>query len=164
MGSVVNPIQQVHDLLWQVLEQHQGWTDLVRIGNRVNYLEGTFPKSSETSSADLPEVGIVPVGSRPTLNKASNRVAMVKLFSIVTVTGKSTLLRLFEIEFAAFAAMADFQPLCTALEWRGYNFCTHMLLTDITDSMLEDRGISGWSSVWGCEVHMNFPLTTLREN
>ena len=163
MGSVVNPLRQVSDLLWQMFEQHQGWTDLVRVCNRVNYLEGTFPKSPETASTDLPEMGIVPVGSRPKMHKASNCAELIKLFSIVVVTGQSTIGKLLDIEFESFRAMANFQSLRESLEWRGHKFVTHMMLTEITDSMLEDRGISGWSSVWGCEIHMNFPLTTLRE-
>jgi hypothetical protein len=60
--------------------------------------------------------------------------------------------------------MAGFQLVLRTLEWRGHKFCTHPTFMEITDAMLGDRGIVGWASVWGCEVHMNFPLSLLRED
>lgn len=161
MGSLINPLRQVNDLLWQMLEQHDGWSDLVRIGNRVDYLEGQFPQMDDVQSADMPEVGIMPVATRMNLHGSSSSMIGHKLFSIVVATGKRSIGRLLDIEFQAYRAMVSFNVLARNLDWKDHPFCTHMKLVEITDTMLEARGIYGWVSVWGCEVHINLPLSLL---
>jgi hypothetical protein len=163
MGSLVNPLRQINDLLWDMLERHDGWSDLVKVGNRVDYLRGDFPQMDDISTADLPEVGIIPVGTRMNLHGSSSSMIGHKLFSIVVATGKRAIGPLLDIEFQAYRAMCAFNTLKTSLDWKDHAFCTHMNLVEITDSMLEERGIYGWVSVWGCEVHMNLPLSLLTE-
>jgi hypothetical protein len=161
VGSLVNPLRQVNDLLWQMLEQHGGWCDLVKLGNRIDYLDGQFPKMEDIQSADLPEVAILPIGSRINLHASTSSMIGHKLFSIVVATGKRAIGTLLDIEFEAYRAMSGFNVLKRDLDWKGHAFCTHMNLVEITDSMLEERGINGWISVWGCEVHLNLPLSLL---
>jgi len=164
MSSTVNPYRQVYDALWDMLERHKGWSGLVKPGNRVKYLDKVIPKLDEIASADLPTLIIIPVGSGPSLHHDSSAAVLVKRFSIFVATGDRSVGSLFDIEFQAFRAMADFRSIKSDLEWRGHAFCTHMNLTEISDSEIEDRGLLGWTSIWACEAHMNFPLTLLRED
>lgn len=160
MGTV-NPIRQVYDTLWTLLERHNGWSNLVRIGNRIHYLEGKMPSKDEISTSDLPEVGIIPIGSTPHFDAASNLMLLVKRFALTVATGERNIGQLIDIEFEVYRAMANWHPALRALTWRDFKFCTKSVLTDVADTLITERGVFGWVSVWGCEVHMAFPTTLL---
>lgn len=161
MGRV-NPIRQVYDTLWTLLERHNGWSNLVRIGNRINYTDGKMPSKDKITSSDLPEVGIVPVGSTPHFDAASNLMLLVKRFALIVTTGERNIGCLVDVEFEAYRAMANWHSALRALTWKDFRFCTKSVPTDVADTLIDrDRGIFGWVSVWGCEVYMAFPTTLL---
>jgi hypothetical protein len=165
--SAENPFIQVYDALWDLLESHKDWAELgIPIGSRIKY-RGVrrSPQKSEISTADLPEIAIVPLTTTPHVQRSSSSMMVIKRFGVQYVTGEQRIDTLFAIEFETHRAMSHWPDVLKVLTWKSHPFCHFFRQTDVTDGMDQQqamRGIAGWVAIWACEVHMNFPLSLLQ--
>ena len=86
-----DPFTQAYDKIWDLLESQDGFTDLVRLGNRVR-LAGSKagPPKPHPQAADLPEVSIAPAGGQIELFVTSTSSRAVQDYSVVVRTGQGS--------------------------------------------------------------------------
>ncbi len=163
-----DPISQVYDALWAMLEAHQGFVDLVRPGNRIKASgENLNPVKDEVSETDLPEVRIVATGGSFNTHLSSSKAQLVKQFEIQLSTGDQRLDALiFPVQWEIFRAfsVAGWIAALQDLTWAGAKFVVSAepLSTSEGKSMADlNRGIKGWAAAWACRVTMHFSHTAL---
>lgn len=163
--SDTNPLIQVYDALWDLLEARQAFRELVSPGNRIK-LRGKdrYPFKDEVSSADVPEVRLVPVGSSPFLQDTSNSTRVIERYEIQISTGNLLIETLCLVKFEIVRAMADWATKLRALTWNDAAFVHLARITAADDGVTQSdlmRGIRGWASLWACEVHLHFSTVNL---
>lgn len=161
--SDLDPITQVHNAIWELLLAHPPFADAVKEGNRILFT-GTSrgPIKDEVSTADLPEVRLVPAGAATQLQRTSNGSSLVKRFAIQVRTGEQRVdAGLYPLEWEIYRALADWTTVLLALKWSDYCFVKLCRPIGFAES-LESNGITGWVSVWSCEVEMWFSTASLK--
>ena len=168
----VNPIIQVYEALWQLLEADSDFTELVKAGNRVKYstVDGVEPRVKPVKEimqdADLPEVRIVSVSAEPHLQRTSNGSSMQRTFSLQIATGDLRYSeKLWPVEWAALRALSRWAETLLALTWNGKTFVKLVRPGAISEGRAEsdlNRGISGWSTIWAITVDMWFTTSDLQ--
>jgi len=174
-----DPFSQVDRALWDLLEAHEGFTDRVRSGNRIKFSGGgsRSPMKDQVSEADLPEVRLIPTGGTPTLEIDSHTCQVVRRWEIQIATGdqrvdeagdltgtdKAYGASLLPVEWEILRAMQGWRDVLRALNWPADEENKPFVLvhkcqpfTDGTTNTDLNRGIKGWSTVWGLEVYMAF--------
>lgn len=159
MSSEVNPFTQVYEALWEMLENHQGFVDLVPEKNRIKMLSHS-PVKDQVSTADLPEVRILPFGGRNHMNNSTNSTKLTRRYNIQIATGTHDVSEaLYLVEFEIIRALHDWTKILKELQWSGCTFVKVFRELDIQEgaSVYDlNRGIKGWSSVWSCEIELWF--------
>lgn len=174
MADEQNPFTQVYNALWTMLEAHTGFTDLVRIGNRIKFTgTRTDPNKPEIMTADLPEVRLIPIGTSPHIQRTSNSGSVVKRFEIQLATGQIRLdqegsegigASLFPIEWEILRAMHGWQGVLGTLTWNGKTFVRLVRPGQVNELSVQpemSRSIRGWVALWACEVEMWFTTADL---
>lgn len=160
---MADPLSTLYDALWTMLEAHSGFTDLVRIGNRVKFAgEMRDPEKSMVLSADRPTVGILAEGGLPHLEATSNASFLTARFQIIVITGDLRLdEELYPVTWEIYGAMTRWHTALTALTWNGKTFVHLGRPTNFVETPVEvvNQGIRGWVGKWTYEVEMHF--TTL---
>lgn len=167
-----NPFVQVYDALWSLAEASSELTSKVRVGNRVKFNHTGYdsPIKDEVSDADLPELVLVSTGSGGNLLQTSSTSMITRQYEWLLATGDMSVVnRLLPVEWALYAAMADWPSVLGALRWpsddtvEGFVKRAQLLSVNsgLTDSE-RNRGIVGWSSSWAIEVEMHFRTSDLR--
>lgn len=159
MSSEVNPLTQVYEALWEMLEGHQGFIDLVAEKNEIKMLNSS-PLKDQVSTADLPEVRIIPAGGSTHINNSTNSTKLIRRFSIQVATGDRDIsTSLYPVEFEIIRALHGWTNILMELEWSGCKFVKRCVQLDTVEGSAAydlNRGIKGWSCVWSCEVEMWF--------
>lgn len=162
-----DPFSMIYEALWQILEDSPDFSVRVKPGNRVKFIGklDRLPEKDEILTADLPEVRVIPAGGTPHLQRTSNSSSCLKRFVIQVATGDRRVdASLFPVEWAVYKALTDWTNILTALEWQGNTFVNLARPMEITEDIglinLE-RGISGWVTVFACEIHMWFKTSDL---
>ena len=158
-----NPIQQVYDAIWHLIESNEELTELVKLNNRIRF-EDRDPMKDEISTSDLPEIRLVPVGGSSSQGISSSQDRLIKRFRIDISSGTQDVSELFELEWRLFCALSPWQEVLYGLTLNGCKFviaCRGLSIREgITQSDL-NRGIRGWSSMWECEIEMFFNKSSL---
>jgi len=162
-----NPFILLYDALWELLESYAGFTDLVRLGNRIKFSgDNRAPVKQEMQSADLPEVRLVCTGGTPHVQRTSGSSSCTKTFSVQIATGDQRYNEsLFPVEWAIYKAMARWQSILGALIWEGESFVKQCQPVSSRIGLAEfdvARGIKGWTSVWEIEIDMWFSTAILQ--
>lgn len=166
--SEKDPLSQVYDALWDLLEVHVPLTSLVKAGNRVKF-SGTSrdPEKERVSTADLPEIRIIPLGGTPHIQRTSNGSSWVKRFAVILATGdKRVDVSLFPVEWEIYRAMAQWADTLTALTWNDKPYIKLARPVSATEGISDrdlQRGVEGWTAVWQCEVELWFTTADLKE-
>ena len=162
-----DPFTLVHNKLWDMLEAHSGFTDLVKPGNRIKFSgDARDPLKRQVSSDDLPEVRLVAAGGTPHLQMASNATTVLKRFEVQIATGdKRYDAVMFPLGWAVVRAMS---PWLTALraeiQWNGKTFVTLLEVTSVSEGTHDaerKRGIDAWTAVVAIDVTMVFTTADL---
>lgn len=160
-----NPLIMVYDALWALAESSSRLTDLVRLKNRIKFNQTgqSSPVKEDISNADLPELILVCTGGSGNLHNTSSTSSMTRRFEWIISTGDASISnKLLPVEWALYCAMISSQTTLGALRWPSDatdGFCKVMRMLDIETGQADadrNRGIAGWSSVWGVEVEMHF--------
>lgn len=171
MATATDPLSLVYAALWDMLEAHDGLTSLIRTGNRVKY-EGFLqvPRKDTVQNADVPEVGIVPVGSMYGLQTTSSSTSLIERYEAGLLTGTSQLSEtgtFLAIKWELLRAFLGWESALRALTWQSETFVKLLKSTGVVDVLLdekraESRGISGWTSLIGFEVTMMFATADMQ--
>lgn len=165
-----NPFILVYDALWTLAENSAQLTSLVKLKNRIkfNHTGQSNPIKDEISSGDLPELVLVTTSSGANLHETSNSSRITRQYEWIISTGDTRVQGgLLEVEWALFSAMSLWYPTLTALRWPDGaidGFVKRSNILGINSGLTDpdrNRGIVGWSSIWGIEVQMHFRTADL---
>ena len=172
--SDTNPIQQVHDAFWDMLESRHDFCALVPKRCRVRYDDdinsgerGEPQERTAKSESDQPEVRLVQTGFLPHYSADSTHSNITLTFEIHVSTGRRWNNKLSAIQFAIFRALHDWITHLETLTWRGETFvrkCDPLQAKDSLDNRELNRQIRGWSCVWAGEVMLWFNISDLRSD
>lgn len=163
----VDPYTKVYDALWELVKASSSLTALVTIGNRINLNEkdNPYPLKLEVSDADVPEMILTSTGMSAKIMHNSSGSSCIRTYQFLISTGDMRLgQKLLPIEWMLFAALCDWKAKLGALTWKGYRFCKRLDVTSVDNGFADperNRGIQGWSAIWGIEVEMHFPTADL---
>ncbi|MEA3351192.1 MAG: hypothetical protein U9Q82_11260 [Chloroflexota bacterium] len=163
---MANPLTQVTDALWTLLEANTSFTDLVRAENRIKY-DNRDPEKDEVAYSDYPLVRIRESSTHAHPRRASNMTTFAKQYHIQIATGEQSYVSIHNVEWEIIRAFADWTTHLEALEWDvdASNFvkdCQLLTAEQVLDDQKLNRGIRGWSTVWGCLVLFAFQRTALK--
>lgn len=163
-----DPFSLIYDCLWDTLEAHRGFRDLVRDGNRVK-LSGRdrSPIKEQAQAGDLPEVRIVATGVTPHLNRTSSKSSVMVSFEIGIATGDQRLdAGVFPVAWEIIRALSaeETTPKLVALKWDGATFVVTAKAGAVNVGASDvdlNRGIVGWSALWAVELELWFPTASI---
>lgn len=165
-----NPFVLAYDALWRLAERSALLTSLVKPSNRIklNFTGQSSPYKDEISQADLPEIVLVSTASGGNYHNTSSSSMITRRYEWIISTGDASVdNKLLPVEWALYAAMADYKRVLNALRWpsdASDGFVKVMRLQDVSSGLTDadhNRGVAGWSSVWGIEVEMHFSTVLL---
>lgn len=179
MATADDPFTVVMAQTWAMLEANAGFTDLVLVGNRIKFDEDD-PVKERVSSADKPEVRLIPLTLGPgdniaQMNVAASNTSLIKFDMELQIStgqvrlvppakvGRENVFRvLWEAIRATYAADTYFKSV--TLTWgedetvfKVHRFRTLSASIGVLESDLT-RGIEGWSALLAFEVTMNFGI------
>lgn len=161
----LDPLTQVYNSLWDMLESRQAIHSMVRIGNRTKF-NIPLPLKDEVSTSDLPELRVVTSGSTPHIFRTSNSSSVVKRYEVIVITGDQRFEVLFPLEFEILRALSTWPTKVAMLTWNSVKFVNLVRPTTSFDDLLQQealqRGIKGWITIWSVEVQMFFQTITLQ--
>lgn len=168
-----DPLTQQYLALWELLENHRGFDELVRVGNRPKMIgEDRAPIKREVLTADLPEVRVHPTTMRPHIQRTSNGSSIVCGWQVIVATGDQLVDRvLLPLQWEVYRAMANWASTLQVLTWQGnaaapQQFVKLARVVSVDQGMLRsdiNRGILGWSGIWACETESFFTTASLLE-
>lgn len=167
-----NPLSLVVDKLWEMLEAHPWFDEIVPAGNRIKY-NGTANEKDTLSSADVPEVRIVPVGGTLQPHRTSSSTSMTLRLALQLHTGEQDMhYRLLYLWWVLSIVLTGWTTTIGALKWEGQAFVKRMVNLEITAELLrprpEDgimgRELKGWATVWLAEIELWFDTRTMVPN
>ena len=163
--SDVDPLTQVYIGLFDTIFSRDFVQEKVRPSNRIQ-LTGKLrePFRREVSTADLPELRIVPIGSIPHMLRTSGSSSIVEKYSIQISTGSKLVDILYPLKFEIYRALCDWQTIIKILTWKDQEFVKRISVSSINEGVTEmdlNRGIDGWASLWTVEVEMFFATSDL---
>ena len=163
-----DPFTLVHNALWALLEAHQGFVNLVPANNRIKFTgDLRAPIKDQISTADLPEVRIVPTGGEAHLKRTSNSSSVLKRWEIQVSTGDQRVdytKGVFAVEWEILIALQDWITALKAITWTSKPFVVTAKPATVREGVTEadlNRGIKGWSALWACEVEMFFQTSDM---
>lgn len=166
---MASPFSDVYDALWTMVEAHSGLTDIVSTGNRIKFNDdmNRGPTKNNTSSADYPELRLVPSGTVADLPSSSSGSTITRSWTWEIYTGDMRLTYdsgLDDIEW--FLIQAHNCPnTLFELEYEGEaGYVKRVTFTDNSigfDLLDPERKINGWQSVWTVSVEMAFSKSIL---
>lgn len=174
-----NPIWDVHDGLWDLLEDtgnashliagSKHFTNLVSDNHwqRIKFTSPTHrnPLTEVESSTDLPKVAIFHARGRPKDRPASNASRLIIQWEILVRTGDQRFDDLMDIEWAVFCQLMNWDSLKTSVVWNSTVYpVKDCNLLSCEESMFDERQnmqLRGWRAVWVGETDMWFPHATI---
>lgn len=163
---MANPLTQVTDALWTMLEANSGFTNLVKAGNRIKY-DSRNPEKHMAQSADYPIVRIKESTALAQPYRTSNMSTFSKQYHIQIITGEQAYDSCHDVEFEIIRSFADWPNNLESLAWSGDDSkfvydCRLLTAEQMLDSKEPNQKIRGWSTVWACMVGFKFQTTALQ--
>lgn len=165
-----DPLTLVGNEAWTQLEASSGFTDIVLLKNRIKF-DTRAPTKAEISSADVPEVRIIPTSDSIAAPISSNSLQIDELFEIQVATGSQSLLAvLWPLKWEIYRVLVTWQTSLSPpkeLTWDTTpGFEKHALLTRLqlqssADGILNralNRGITGWASLIAFQARLVLPI------
>lgn len=170
MPDVANPLTAVYDKLWAMVEARSEFTTLVAAGKRIKFTgfaDKHNPVKDVLSSADCPELTLVTGGMDTVIFATSSTSYIERTYTWLLSTGKFNVTTLLDVTWAVFLAMNDWVTELNAddMTFAGKKFVTRLTMLASTEGKsdpLANRGLDGWSSIWGCRVRMDFSTADLQ--
>lgn len=166
--SEVPPPAQVYDALWGLAEASVYFKSLVKLGNRIKFNNPSWipPDKPEISTSDLPEVTLIAASNQANLQANSSSSKLVYGYEWWIATGDVNVVRgILPVAWAVYCAMSGWSDIIPILTWKNLPFVKRFDFTNqsilLTDSD-KNRGVRGFSFIWGCEVEMWFKSDDLK--
>lgn len=162
-----DPFSLVYNGLWRLVERNQDLHKHIPVGNRVNFSEELAYKE-QVVQADLPELALLLAGGTAGSKDSDTGRSITKRFVWALTTGQYQVNPAYHrIAFELYRSMIDYECVMCPLSWCNCTFFQTLRLLDIEEGTLTDfleRNIEihGWSGLWGVEVDMLFPFTSLK--
>lgn len=160
-----DPFTIVYEGIWDMLEANADFCTLVKPGNRIKYNGPARPAiKDEISTADTPEVRVVPLSTEYHLQRTSNGTSITKTYGIEVSSGSTIAANgVWAVEWQILRAVSNWQTYLSNLVWPegsdGSEFvklCKPLSAAEGVRRTDLNRGIYGWSLVWAVEVEMWF--------
>jgi hypothetical protein len=155
-----DPFTQTLNKLWDLLESHEEFTNLVRLGNRVKLTAADpDPYKPRAQSADLPEVRVEPNGGQAELFATSTSTRAVQNYAILVTTGDLRVNKLlFPLKWELMKALSK------SGDNLGLAFVKKVRIGELTESTERKGapGTRGWSGTITVTVEMWFPNSQLQ--
>jgi len=156
MSDTNNPLYQVYNALWTLLESESSFTSLVPAGpQRVKYTSTTdrLPRLDGGLTADYPMVEIVLLGMRTQAHATSNGSLIVARWGVNVLAGDRRMGELFDVTFAVYKALVNWQAHVKDFTYDGTAFHVgRCKALDVNEAIHPGDGIAGWVSVWQGET------------
>jgi hypothetical protein len=165
MANPNNPLRQVYDAIWTLLEANTEFEAEMEDGNKIKLnVTQQAPWFDEVSTADLPESRGLSSKITGPHQQTSNASFMTAEFKIEVSTGDQGQYILFDVLWAVYEAMRPWEDVLTALTWNDKTFvhlakCLEAPITE--EDGTKNRGIQGWSCAWRGYIEMHFTSTDL---
>lgn len=166
-----NPLSLVYDGLWDLVIRHPDYDTLFSPRNLIRFDGATDrdPLKTTVQDADLPELMLVPTDADINIENTSNTSKLVQRYTWVVSTGDLRITdRLLPVEWFLFEAMHNWSRVLTLLKWplvTGQAFVKRVDIINVSEGMSDpelNRGIRGWSAIWGIDVEMYFTQSDIR--
>ena len=158
--AIPNPFITGYGKIWDALEAHTPLTDIVKVGNR-NKLDQAQPERLKPSlqPADLPELGVVPIGFEFDVFATSTSATATKALAITMKAGDLRVqeeLFILQWEVARAFGIAGVKL--------GLSVIERWTLTDGAEerqAFAETKGSQGWFSVATLTLFYRFAQTDI---
>lgn len=164
-----DPLTLVYDALWNLLWDWPTLCKIISPGNRIKLIdsgEANEPNKESLSDADLPEIILFPEGQTPHIQRTSSSSTIVHRFTLRLQVGSKMLNEFFPLVWEVYRALSNWFSVLSALTWNDKQFVILARPIAVTEGFadrIERRGISGWVSIWSCEVTLTFTTTDLQD-
>lgn len=163
--KVKDPFTQVYEMLWEALESHKGFTDEVKIANRIRFdKEAEDPMREKILDNDVPEV-MVGDSSGENFNITPNPASSLQgqlVFDVRISTGTMLGEPLRRVKFHILVALTK-----AGTDIFGLSFVHNVNVAGAFGSSLENtaanRGIAGWSTVFSITVDIDIGVDVILE-
>lgn len=163
--ATTDPFSLVIDLIWDLLEAKDTFTDAVKEQNRIKFCDTDNPVKDSLTESSVPEVMIFPASQSPWRNRNAGGCGLNKTFSILISSGAFEVEYINTVQWAITRAMYDFETLAAALEYESEKFVKDVTVLDTTFTLADDeanRSLKGWSAVWSVSLFLYFSNDVLR--
>ena len=167
-SSANDPFSQIFSALWTLAENSKPLTSMVSISNRIKYhdKENRDPNKSIIEAADVPELLLAVLGvGDVNLHDSSSTSRVERTFAWMIATGDKRVNEFLNpLEFALYAAMADWKNVLASLQWNGKGFVRKVNWTSaatVIDDAKQSRNLRGWTAVWSVSVDCYFATADL---
>lgn len=144
-----NPLWDVHNAIWTLLEAKSYFTDEVLATNRIKFTGSKRqPEKEMTSIADRPEVMVWHARVLPKDRTASNATKVGFQWEVLVRSGEQPFDPFFDVEWAILRALMDWDDTMHALRWEGEQFVFDCELLGADASLADDDNLRGWTSTW----------------
>jgi len=166
LNSTLNPLTQVHDSLWEMLESSEAWCELVEPGNRIKFSgRGVSPRKDQALEADRPEVQIRAITVDSFLNADSSNTKIIAAFEIQIATSQQGFdASLFPVLWETIKALHLYRSFLMALTWEEIPFVKRVQGRPGQIGVGQGdaaKGMLWWGCLWACEVEMWLPAAYL---
>ena len=165
---MADPFTQIHDKLWQMVDEHTTLDSLVKPGNRIK-LDENAPIKETLNRGDVPELILRPLGGSPNgpLIVNSHQWELTVRFDWVLTSGSYIIGdRLFPVTWQLLRLMALFQQQKGTLQWNSSSYVKGMTLTGWETGEQQpnhNRGLGGFASVLPFELLLRFSNDLIEE-
>ena len=161
--SIQNPLWQVHNALWSLLEADAAFCLAVPEMNRIKYTSTTerHPDKRNSLDKDYAMVRIRSTGMKPRAHRTSNSSMLELKWAIEVNTGDQRFAmidktKFMDLQFAIFKALVNWKSYLYDFTWSGtpfyVRFCRALEVTDaLSTEDLQKRHL-GWQAAWACEM------------
>lgn len=162
-----NPFTMIWCALWELVERNENLTDLLRLANRIDYINN--PPKENINTGDLPELALVSDGGTINLKNSSSATLINRKYNWMITTGEWQINSYFNIvSFELIRAMVDYDSVLCSLVWPHVNGRTFvgranvMSIEEGTTMLNETRGIRGWAGVLSIDIDLHLRTDDLR--
>ena len=163
----LDPFNAVYDAVWTMLNAHEGFTDLCKVGNRETFGTGASvdPDRAIASEGDMPLLGIIPAGGTANLLATSSESAFTEKYQAVVITGDKRIgTKLNPLRWQIIRALSNWITELTGFKWNDRDFCVTLLQVADTSTAIDvTKGVTGWTAVISIHVDIRFPTAMLQQ-
>lgn len=154
-----DPLTIVREKLWECIEQNPVLNELVQEGNRIRY-DDEIGEKRQVGHGDLPEIVIVPSNASQESMGTSGTGFLWMSFQFFLSTGTKNAGLVSRLQWEIFRVIQTFMANTDICQYHGNNFVSCVKMESGAQAISDaarNRGIGGWSALWGVSVQMVFP-------